>query len=268
METSRPPRYVATGSLSVNRLNLACVYPPLSRCESAAVGCTCPACCRWRSSPMSARLAQLMVDSCDAVIAMHQSDRKELRRYLRERLPAITAVMPDAFVLDFVPLFVSLKQSIELGKLPSPCSTAAEIVLHIVLDEVGLAIVTSGSVSGALAVSELAYHLPSQDRDLNIGTLRTALLGDDNARALWCDELVVGMIPRRTNVARNINWVPSLWFLPYGSEKYSGSAGATKTGPVVAPATRWFARGKQNRFALIPARIAEYGRRLGRVLGR
>lgn len=262
METSRPPRYVATGSLSVNRLNLTCVYPPLSRCETAAVGCTCPACCRWRSSPMSPRLAQLMVDSCDAVIEMHQTDRKELRRYLRERLPAITAVMPDSFVLDFVPLFVSLKQSIELGKLPSPCSTAAEIVLHIVLDEVGLAIVTTGSVTGALAVAELAYHLPSQDRDLNIGTLRTALLGDDNARALWCDELVVGMIPRRTIADRNINWVPSLWFLPYGSEKDPGATGTTKASPASELTKRSFAGAQRDRIAMFMTRVADCGRRI------
>lgn len=215
MRSAPAPRYIATDGFTRNRINLALLYPVAERCGRGTSTCSCELCVQWRSTRLSPRVAQLMVESCDRIIDLKHTDQDALVCDVRERLPAMVEGMGNEFFLGFVRCFVSFKSALEMGEPLNLRCTADEMALHILLDEVSVRILSSGSAAAAIEVRELLEYLPVSEHDEEIELLRSFLLEDNSAQLLYSEELAVRDLPRRANPQRNLNWVPSFWFLEY-----------------------------------------------------
>ena len=209
------PRYISTDGATRNRVNLSLLFPAIEPCPTGGQGCGCASCSTWRARPITARLAQLIVETCEAFVERAQLDRKGFFGSLRDRLPTTAGLVPDSFLADFVTCFIGIKQSIESGRLGRATSTADELALHMVLDDVSLRIIVQGGSSWAVEAAEMLEHLAPTPYDHHVERVRERMFDDQYARTLWCDDLVVSAIPNRPVPGRNLNWSPSLWFVPY-----------------------------------------------------
>ena len=218
MSTLPAPRYIST-VLAANKVNMAVLFKPTHRCGSTDETCSCRFCSEVRSNAISPRMAQLMVESCDRIIDLYQLNQDGLVAELRDRLPGMVSDQGRAFFFRFVACVVALKESLEMGRPPRPNSTGAEIALHMILNDVSVSILAAGGAEQAIENAELIAYLPACEHDGAVAMVRRFLFEDQWALLLWKDDLIVRDIPRRTDPRRDLNWVPSFWFMSYTNDR-------------------------------------------------
>lgn len=158
--------------------------------------------------------AALMYQCCDLLLDIFSSGASYGFLELKEKLPRICQSMDSGFYGSLLLTLNGFKQDISEGRVPVLDCTGAEMMMHIVLDEMELRIEESDIEIGvsAFVFNQITDYLCDSAEDFNIFRIRDLIFDDIDVIFLF-DPAMDGIENSEEGVALGVsNLHPSLWF--------------------------------------------------------